>query len=243
MHALILAAGDGDRLYPHTVDAPKPLLKLHGRPILNYVLDSLFAAGADDATIVVGYRGDQIRGAVENLHPSGMNVRFVENDGYEMGNARSIWAARDVLGGEPGFILAMADHVVEPALFRALVDGAGQRARLAVDFASADDPRAGEATRALVDDGRVVDLGKGLRDWNALDTGSFWCTPATFDAITPDLRDGEAGAVFASVARAGQLEALDVTGMRWLDVDTPGDLRDAADMIGEMYDFGRRGRA
>jgi NDP-sugar pyrophosphorylase family protein len=46
------------------------------------------------------------------------------------------------------------------------------------------------------------------------------------------LRDGEAGAVFAALARAGQLDAVDVTGSRWIDVDTEDDLRAAEAMMG-----------
>ena len=126
-----------------------------------------------------------------------------------------------------GFVLAMGDHLVEPALTAALIADAGDRCRLAIDRAARDDPRATEATRVRVRDGRVMDLGKALDDWNALDTGAFWCTPRVFEAITPELRDGEAGAVFASLARAGELDAVDVTGQRWIDIDTPDDLRAA----------------
>lgn len=231
MHALILAAGDGDRLHPLTDGLPKPLLKLHGRPIISNVLDALSDAGVDDATIVIGYHGAQIRQALAGAHPRGMALRFVENPAYDLGNARSIWAARDAMSRDRGFVLAMADHLVEPALTAALVDRADGRCRLAVDRAAPGDPRAGEATRARVHDGRVVDLGKALNDWNALDTGVFWCTPRLFDAITPDLRDGEAGALFASLARAGELDAVDVTGRRWIDIDTADDLRAAERML------------
>lgn len=231
MHALILAAGDGDRLHPLTDGLPKPLLKVGGRPIIRHVLDALFDAGVDDATIVVGYHGAQIHDALEGSHPRGMALRFVDNPGYDLGNARSIWTARHAMPRDRGFVLAMGDHLVEPALIGALVAGADGRCRLAVDRAAPGDPRAAEATRARVRGGRVVDLGKALDEWNALDTGVFWCRPGVFDAITPDLRDGEAGAVFASLARAGELDAVDVTGRRWIDIDTADDLRAAELML------------
>ena len=69
MHAVILAAGDGGRLYPLTHATPKPLLRVAGRPLINHVLDALHAGGVRDATIVVGYHGDQIRAALANLGP------------------------------------------------------------------------------------------------------------------------------------------------------------------------------
>jgi choline kinase len=228
--ALILAAGNGGRLRPLTDGVPKPLVKLHRRPLINHVLDALHDAGLTRATIVVGYEGGQVREAVEHLHPSGMAVDFVQNDAWRLGNARSIWAAREAMGGD-SFVLAMADHIIDPAIARAVIDADRARMRLAVEDAAADDPRADEATRARVADGRIVDLGKGIARWNALDVGVFSCTPRLFDVMTPYLRDGEAGAVFAALARAGELDAADVTGMPWVDVDTEDDLRMAGAML------------
>ncbi len=152
----------------------------------------------------------------------GWGVPLFKTRGYPAGTGRGGGGARDSVAGP--FVLAMADHLVEPELISAVLEGANGRCRLAVDRTHAADPRAGEATLAQVREGQVVELGKGIATWNALDTGVFWCTGAVFDAITPELRDGEAGAVFGSLARAGQLDAVDVTGRRWLDVDTPDDL-------------------
>ena len=227
--ALILAAGDGGRLWPRTDATPKPLLPLAGRPIIAHVLEGLFAGGVRETVLVCGYHGDQLRRAAARIAPRGMALRFVENEAFELGNARSLWAARDAVA--PPFVLAMADHVVDPALTRALVHGAGERARLAVDRADAADPRAAEATRALVRDGRVADLGKSLHHWNALDTGTFWCTRDVFRALDGSTRDGELGAVFARMARTGRLDAVDVTGERWIDIDTAEDLRLAEGML------------
>jgi choline kinase len=230
MRALILAAGDGSRLLPLTANAPKPLLPLRGRPIIHHVLDALAAAGVDEATVVVGYGAVQLRASLAQ-YDRPMRIRFVENEAYLGGNARSLWAARDLMDGP--FVLAMADHVVAPALVRTLVHGAECRCRLAIERAGPDDQRAGEATRAQVRDGRVTDLGKQIPIWNALDTGLFWCTPRVFDAITPSMRDGEAGAVFAALAHAGELDAVDVTGHAWIDIDTTDDLHraEALDMM------------
>jgi glucose-1-phosphate thymidylyltransferase len=50
--ALVLAAGYATRLYPLTLDKPKPLLEVGGRPMLDYVLERLEQMGVD-ATIVV----------------------------------------------------------------------------------------------------------------------------------------------------------------------------------------------
>lgn len=230
MHAVILAAGDGGRLYPLTHATPKPLLKVGRRPLISHILDALFAGGVREATIVVGYHGDQIRDALDHERPCGMTLRFVENAAYDEGNARSLWSARDAVR-EP-FLLAMGDHLIEPDLVRTVLATHNGASALAVEHTHAADARADEATRAHVQDGVVIDLGKGIELWNALDTGMFWCTPDVIGAMTTAaLRDGELGAVFASLARDGRLEAIDVTGMRWMDIDTPEDL-DAAQSWG-----------
>jgi choline kinase len=231
MQAIVLAAGDGDRLHPRTADRPKSLIALRGRPIIAHVLDALHAGGIDDVTIVLGYEGAQLERAVAEHAPAGMRVRCVHNDAWAAGNARSLWAARDAVAGP--FVLTMADHLIEPDIVRALARDGDGRCRLAVEHAAADDPRGEEATRAQVRDGRVLDLGKAIEPWNALDTGAFWCTPRIFESLTPATRDGEVGALFATLARAGELDAVDVTGRRWIDIDTEEDLRRAELLLGD----------
>lgn len=59
MDAIILAAGLGTRLRPHTLSTPKPLLPLQGRPILDWALGAL-PRGVDRVIVVVNYLAEQI---------------------------------------------------------------------------------------------------------------------------------------------------------------------------------------
>lgn len=59
MDAIILAAGLGTRLRPHTLTTPKPLLPLQGRPILDWLLGALPPA-VDRLLVVVHYLAEQI---------------------------------------------------------------------------------------------------------------------------------------------------------------------------------------
>ena len=52
MKLLVLAAGYATRLYPLTLDWPKPLLEVGGRPMLDRVLDVLAPVGADETYVV-----------------------------------------------------------------------------------------------------------------------------------------------------------------------------------------------
>jgi NDP-sugar pyrophosphorylase family protein len=60
MDAVILAAGLGTRLRPHTLHTPKPLLPVQGRPILDWALGALPRA-VDRVIVVVHYLGEQIQ--------------------------------------------------------------------------------------------------------------------------------------------------------------------------------------
>jgi bifunctional UDP-N-acetylglucosamine pyrophosphorylase/glucosamine-1-phosphate N-acetyltransferase len=59
MDAVILAAGLGTRLRPYTLQTPKPLLEVRGRPILDWALGALPAA-VDRVVVVVHYLAEQI---------------------------------------------------------------------------------------------------------------------------------------------------------------------------------------
>ena len=90
MRAVILAAGEGTRLRPHTNDRPKCLVELAGRPLLAWQLDALHAAGVTDVTIVTGYRADQIT----------VGTRRVHNDRYDDTNmVASLMCARAAFDG------------------------------------------------------------------------------------------------------------------------------------------------
>ena len=60
MRAVVLAAGEGTRLRPYTLDRPKCLVPLAGRPLLEWQTTALRRAGIDDVTILTGYRAEQV---------------------------------------------------------------------------------------------------------------------------------------------------------------------------------------
>jgi bifunctional UDP-N-acetylglucosamine pyrophosphorylase/glucosamine-1-phosphate N-acetyltransferase len=65
MDAIILAAGVGTRLRPHTLTTPKPLLPIRGRPILDWALGAL-PARVDRVLVVTHYLGEQIEKFLQN---------------------------------------------------------------------------------------------------------------------------------------------------------------------------------
>src|SRR5467141_1695469 len=67
MDAVILAAGLGTRLRPHTLTTPKPLLPVRGRPILDWILGAL-PPSVDRVVVVVHYLSDQVEAYLRSQH-------------------------------------------------------------------------------------------------------------------------------------------------------------------------------
>lgn len=59
--AMVLAAGYGKRMRPLSDERPKPLIEVHGRPMIDRVLDRLAAAGVKEAVVNLHYKGDMLR--------------------------------------------------------------------------------------------------------------------------------------------------------------------------------------
>ncbi|MGH8259508.1 MAG: NTP transferase domain-containing protein, partial [Steroidobacteraceae bacterium] len=95
---------------------------------------------------------------------------------------------------------------------------------LAVDFniaGSINDPE--DVTRVKCSNGRIERVGKVLRDFNAIDTGVFLCTPVLFDALEASQAAGDdslSGAMNV-LAQWGKARAFDIQDRLWLDVDDP----------------------
>lgn len=92
--AIFMAAGFGSRMVPVTLNTPKPLIKVHGKRIIETLLDAVLDAGITDITIVRGYLGEQF----ELLLKKYPMIKFVENPIYnEANNISSAYVVRDML--------------------------------------------------------------------------------------------------------------------------------------------------
>lgn len=93
MKAVILLAGLGTRLRPHTYSRPKPLVNVAGKPVLGHILDGMANLDLSEIIFIVGYLGEQIQAYVTREYPQ-LNSRFVIQEEMR-GQAHAIALAKE----------------------------------------------------------------------------------------------------------------------------------------------------
>ena len=106
MQAVILAAGLGTRMRPLTNTFAKPLVKILGRPLLDYTFDAL-PDEVGEVIMIIGYLGEQIRAYLGETY-RGRSIRYVEQKNLD-GTAKALWEAKPFLKGK--FLVLMADDI------------------------------------------------------------------------------------------------------------------------------------
>ena len=228
--AIILAAGEGSRL---RASAPsKPLCPVGGRALIDHALGGLAAVGIRRAIVVVGYVAEAIEAhLVNHRHP--LAVETVRTD-HRHPNGVSALAAAPLLDGAPA-LLAMCDHLVEPALYaRLAAAGAGGGLTLGIDRRLGHpwvDPL--DVTCVATRDDRIVAIGKEMTPHDCYDTGVFAVGPALFEALAtlsePSLTEG-----VRLLAAEGRARVVDCSDLAWIDVDDAKALAQAEGWLSEV---------
>jgi N-acetyl-alpha-D-muramate 1-phosphate uridylyltransferase len=107
MKAMILAAGLGQRMRPLTNQLPKPLLCVGGKPLLQYHLEALAAAGIKEVIINLAYLGDKIVNFVGDGNRFGLDVTY-SPEPEPLETAGALLNALKLLGEAP-FLLVNGD--------------------------------------------------------------------------------------------------------------------------------------
>ena len=111
--AIFLAAGFGSRMVPLTFNTPKPLIRVHGKRMIETLLDAVVEAKIDDIYIVRGYLGEQFE-VLLHKYP---NIKFIDNKIYnEANNISSAYMIKDLL--ENAYVLESDLVLSNPKLIR-----------------------------------------------------------------------------------------------------------------------------
>ncbi len=115
MKALVLAAGTGTEMMPLSKYCPKTMLQIHGKFVVEYVIDGLMETGVDEFVIVLGHQKEKLKKVIEEYRSKGVNIQGVDQ-GQKHGIEGAILSASSILRGDQPFIIAYGD-IITPAKF------------------------------------------------------------------------------------------------------------------------------
>ncbi len=109
MKALILAAGRGKRLGDHSDERNKCMLRMFGKPLIQYSLENAVRADASEIVVVVAYRAETIINRY-GIDFEGVRVQYVIQD-EPRGLVHAMECSKEGIGGED-FMLFLADEIL-----------------------------------------------------------------------------------------------------------------------------------
>jgi choline kinase len=234
MKAIILSAGQGRRLLPLTANRPKCLIPLSGRPLLEWQLRHLEAAGINEAVVVTGFGADQVEAALMTMQLGDISVSTLHNPFYaHADNLGSCWAALEEFDGD--VLLLNGDTLFEIEIARRLVEHEPTTPITVTidrkDVYDADD------MKVQVAGAHLVAISKAL-DPRAVDGESIGflrfdpAGAALFRASIEKAMRQPAGldqwylSVIDSLAQSGQqVGVLSIEGLGWGEMDFPADVK------------------
>ena len=114
MKGLILSGGKGTRLRPLTYTRAKQLVPVANKPVLFYGIEALVEAGIRSIGVVVGDTADEIRAAVGDGSPWGIDVTYIEQDAPR-GLAHAVLISQDFIKDDP-FVVYLGDNLLNKSI-------------------------------------------------------------------------------------------------------------------------------
>ncbi|NNC87926.1 MAG: phosphocholine cytidylyltransferase family protein [Akkermansiaceae bacterium] len=222
MQAIILAAGRGSRLGDHFGGLPKCLLEIGRRRLVEHQLEVLSEAGVGPVGMVVGYCADEIREVV------GIQAEYIPNPRWETTNSLySFLQAREWVKG-PVLILN-SDVLFHPEVVTRVLQAEGDC--IAYDSGSGNGQ---EHMKVRIVNGRLEEMCKKLREdkISGENVGVLRFEADTvqhlFDIAQSMIGNGGEkdwlGGAVQKLANEKPIEAVDVAGLPWGEIDFPYDL-------------------
>ncbi|HEX3225597.1 MAG TPA: nucleotidyltransferase family protein [Gaiellaceae bacterium] len=224
MEALLLAGGKAERLGDAAQGLPKPLVPVAGFPLAEYSVGRLIAAGV--TRVIVACRSGQEEAFVNALTGLGAEIEAVgEEEPLGRGGGLKLAASKR---RENGTVLALNGDELLDVDFPALL-AEHERSQAAATIVVAQ-VRSPFGVVALEDDGRVTGFREAplLDDW--VNTGVYALSAEAVDRL-PERGDHEQS-TFPELAGEDKLRGFRHNGV-WLTVNTPKDLRRAAEFMEE----------
>ena len=234
--AMVLAAGLGTRMRPITEHTPKPLVRIAGKPMIDYALDLLVDAGVETAVVNVHHHADQMLAHLKSY--SRLNIIISDERDGLMNSGGGLVKGLKLLPREPAFVMNadlfwIGEPRNEPGNLRRLADffdpGAMDMALLCVDMDRTTGHN-GKKDFSLSDDGRLKRYAEGMPR-PVVYAGAIALHPSLFDNAPADAFN--LNIYFDQAIEKKRLYGTDLAG-HWLTVGTPDAIGEAEAAISRI---------
>ena len=188
--AVVLAAGEGNRLRPLTHNRPKPMLPAANKPVLEYVFDALIDAGIERIAVVIGYKRDRVQ---EYFGPTYRDrpLQYV-TQAKQLGSGHALLEARSAVD-EP-FLMVNGDRVIESGLVADVIGEFEAHPDAAATLGVLEHRNARQYGAVALHEGRIEEIVEkpDTDDYRLINAGVYAFRTSIFDAIeATERREGE----------------------------------------------------
>ena len=222
MRAVVLVGGEGTRLRPLTLTAPKQMLPIVEQAMVERVLGHLASHGIDEAVLSLGYRPD----AFSDAYPDGVIAGVRSTYAVEptpLDTAGAIRFAATFGGIDDTFVVLNGDVLTDFDISELVSFHRRHGAEGTIALTPVDDPSSFGVV-PTDDDGRVTAfIEKPPRDeapTNLINAGIYILEPSVLGRIVPDVRVSIERETFPAMVADGTLFAMG-SDAYWLDTGTP----------------------
>ena len=241
MQAIILAAGMGKRLGRYTQGATKCMVKVNGKALIEYAIESLVANGVSRLVMVIGYKGSLLKEYISSKfnesNLNGMKIEYIENAVYDKtNNIYSLYLARKEMEKDDTLLLE-SDIIFKPELISRIIADKNSNLAMVSHFESWMD---GTCTQLDSENNIVNIVDKKHFSWQNTDsyykTVNIYKFSPTFSSqyYVPFLEAYQKSfgkneyyeevLKVLSFLSANMLKGFVVSGNDWYEIDDPADL-------------------
>jgi len=220
MKAVIMAGGEGTRLRPLTSNAPKPLLPIANRPMMEHVIGLLARHGITDIVVTVAFMANAIKTYFGDGSDFGVSIRYADEP-VPLGTAGSVANARHLL--DERFLVISGDVITDIDLTELVRTHVERSAMATIALTAVDNPL--EFGIVITRPDGAIERFLEKPTWgqvfsDTINTGIYVLEPAIFDMIATDRPVDFSAEVFPRLLAEGRPIFGAICSGYWEDVGT-----------------------
>ena len=220
MKAVIMAGGEGTRLRPLTSNAPKPMLPVADRPMMQHVIHLLKRHGINDIVVTVAFLASAIKNEFGDGSDYGVKIVYADEP-TPLGTAGSVLNAREHL--DERFLVISGDVITDVDLTKIVALHDDRGAMSTIGLVQVDNPL--EFGIVITRDDGSIERFLEKPTWgqvfsDTINTGIYVLDPGVFDYLDPDRPVDFSSDVFPAMLADGKPLFGAVADGYWEDVGT-----------------------